>query len=240
MINMNLFDDMIKDILGQLSHILAADSARLEKPQRVWKDAGEHHMILGKEMAYELGGQGTLGLSGCLYTTEPLLLPQGVYLYGEDMAQIRTSRSFARIVLAHLEESDDEQALYRKFREVDYVRYHIHPEGYMVRISPVSQREPVRIGKKALKDKISFADIGQMYLERYQRILQVKNVNVIFVTHREFDYDALDETLRRAEQITQSLNHIFKGLNMDCGTCSLKAVCDQVEGLRELHFGQKA
>ena len=154
------------------------------------------------------------------------------------MAQIRTSRSFARIVLAELEESDDEQALYRKFREVDYVRYHIHPEGYMVRISPVSQREPVRIGKKALKDKISFADIGQMYLERYQKILQVKNVNVIFVTHREFDYDALDETLRRAEQITQSLNHIFKGLNMDCGTCSLKAVCDQVEGLRELHFGQ--
>lgn len=236
---MNLFDDMIKDVLEQLNQIAPADNARLENPSRMWKDAGEHRMILEKEMAYELGGQGTLGLSGCFYTTSSMLLPQGVYLYGEDLAQIKTSRSFARLVLAELEENNDEEALYRKFCEVDYVRYHIHPEGYMVRISPVSQREPVRIGKKALKDKISFGDIGQMYLERYQKILKVKNVNVIFITHKEFDYCALDEKLRRAEKITQSLNHIFTGLEMDCGTCNLKAVCDEVEGLRELHFREQ-
>ncbi|MDE5587953.1 MAG: carbon monoxide dehydrogenase [Acetatifactor sp.] len=237
---MNFFDDMINDILGQLNRIAEADTARLEQPSRLWKDAGEHHMILGKEMAYELGGQNALGLSGCLCTTKPLLLPRGVYLYGDDLTQIKTSQSFARIVLAELEESNDEEAMYRKFREMDYVRYHIHPEGYMVRISPVSQREPVRIGVKALKNKISFGDVGRMYLERYQRIPQVKNVNVIFVTHREFDYCALDEMLRRAEQITESLNHIFAGLNMDCGTCNLKAVCDEVEGLRDLHFGYRA
>lgn len=78
-----------------------------------------------------------------------------------------------------------------------------------------------------------------MYLERYQRVSQVKNVNVIFVTHRDFDYRALEKTFGRAEQITQSLNHIFMSFNMDCGTCSLKAVSDEVEGLWELHFGQE-
>ena len=235
---MNLFDEMIINILGQLNRIAETGHARLKKPSRMWRDVGEHHMILGKEMAYELGGQNTLGLSGCLCTTRSLLFPQGVYLYGNDLTQIRTSRSYARIVLAELEGSDDEEVLYRKFREIDYVRYHIHPEGYMARISPVSQREPVRIGKKALKNNISFGDIGQMYLERYQRISQVKNVNVIFVTHKDFDYHALEETFRKAEQITQSLNHIFTSLNMDCDTCGLKTVCDEVEGLRALHFGQ--
>ena len=235
---MNLFDDMIKDILAQLDQLAAMENARLGKPSRTWKDVGEHHMILGKEMAYELGGQNTLGLSGCLYTTGPLLFPQGVYLYGNDLTQIRTSQSYARIVAAELEGGDDEDILYRKFREIDYVRYHIHPEGYMARISPVSQREPVRIGKRALKNKISFRDVGQMYLERYQRIPQVKNVNVIFVTHKDFDYRTLEGTFHRAEQITQSLNHIFTSLNMDCDTCSLKTICDEVEGLRALHFGQ--
>lgn len=236
---MNLFDEMVINILEQLNQIAEQGQARLEKPPRVWRDVGEHHMILGKEMAYELGGQNTLGLSGCLYTTSPLLFPQGVYLYGNDLTQIKTSQSYARIVLAELEGSDDEEVLYRKFREIDYVRYHIHPEGYMARISPVSQREPVRIGKKALKNNISFCDVGQMYLERYQRIPQVKNVNVIFVTHKDFDYRALEGMFRRAEQITQSLNHIFTSLDMDCDTCGLKAVCDEVEGLRALHFGRE-
>lgn len=235
---MNLFDEMIITIQEQLHQFMTAGQARLEAPTRVWKDVGEHHMILAREMAYELGGQGMLGLSGCLFTTKALLFPAGVYLYGKDLTQIRTSQSYARIVLAELTENDDEEALYRIFREIDYIRYHIHPAGYMARISPISQREPVRVGKDALKNNMSFRDIGQLYLERYLQISQVKNVNVIFVTEKTFDYRALEQTFHKAEQITQSLDHIFTSLNMDCDTCSLKKVCDEVEGLRALHFGQ--
>lgn len=234
--DMNLFDEIIIGILEQLNRLSAPENARQAKPSGPWKDAGEHHMILGREAAYELGGGSTLGLSGCLYTTEPLLFPMGVYLYGSDLAQIKADRSYARIVPVQIEGNADGEALYRKFREIDYVRYHIHPEGYMTRISPVSQREPVRISKKALKNNMSFGDIGQMYLERYRHISNVKNVNVIFITETEFDYTALDKNLRKAEQITRSLNHIFAGLTMDCGSCSLRPVCDEVDGLRELHF----
>ena len=234
--NMNLYDELIKEILGQLNRIAKSKDAKMTLPSKPWKDVGEHHMILGREAAYELGGGSMPGLSGCLYTTSPILLQEGVYLYGKDLTQIRENQPYARIVLAELEEADEEEALYRKFREIDYVRYHIHPKGYMARISHVSQREPVRIAKKALKENISFGAVGQMYLERYRTISSVKNVNVIFVTQKEFDYHALDEKLRKAEQITQSLNYHFTNLSMDCGTCSLKAVCDEVEGLRNLHF----
>ena len=233
---MNLFDEMIIEITGELCHLAPMEAARLEKPRRPWADVGAHHMILAREMAYELGGAGTLGLSGCLYTTEPILFPQGVYLYGKDLPQIRESQSYARLVLVELEETDSEEALYRKFREVDYVRYHIHPEGYMARISPVSQREPVRVSQKALKKGVRFAEIGDLYLMQYQKIPQIKTINVIFVTHPAFDYCMLADRLGRAEQITQSLNHIFTGLSMDCDHCGLKTVCDEVEGLRELHF----
>ncbi len=233
---MKLFDEMIIEITGELCHLAPMEAARLEKPRRPWADVGAHHMILAREMAYELGGAGTLGLSGCLYTTEPILFPQGVYLYGKDLPQIRESQSYARLVLVELEETDSEEALYRKFREADYVRYHIHPEGYMARISPVSQREPVRVSQKALKKGVRFAEIGDLYLMQYQKIPQIKTINVIFVTHPAFDYCMLEDRLGRAEQITQSLNHIFTGLSMDCDHCGLKTVCDEVEGLRELHF----
>lgn len=74
---MNLFDDRIKEILDQINLLTPLERATLKKPSRIWTDVGEHHMILGKEMAYELGGQGTFGLSGCFYTTEPILFPRG-------------------------------------------------------------------------------------------------------------------------------------------------------------------
>lgn len=235
---MNLFDKMIDKTLAQLNGLSTIENARLATPSRTWADVGEHHMILEKETAYELGGQGTLGLSGCLYTTDPILFPQGVYLYGKDLAQITKSQSYARLVFVQLEESHSEEALYRKIREIDYVCYHVHPEGYMARISPVCQREPVRISRKALKKGISFADIGQMYLTQYHKIHQVKNINVIYITHTGYNYRALDGLLCKAEQITQSLNHIFTTVNMDCNTCGLKVVCDEIEELRELHFGR--
>ena len=32
-------------------------------------------------------------------------------------------------------------------------------------------------------------------------------------------------------------NHALKDVNMDCGSCGLQEICDEIEGLREMHFG---
>ena len=102
--NMNLYDELIKEILGQLNRIAKSKDAKMTLPSKPWKDVGEHHMILGREAAYELGGGSMPGLSGCLYTTSPILLEEGVYLYGKDLTQIRENQPYARIVLAELEQ----------------------------------------------------------------------------------------------------------------------------------------
>ena len=39
--------------------------------------------------------------------------------------------------------------------------------------------------------------------------------------------------------LTKAIDHIFKNVIMDCQACSLQEICDEVEGMRELHFGQK-
>ena len=43
----------------------------------------------------------------------------------------------------------------------------------------------------------------------------------------------------KVDAITKTLTHILDGLPTDCGHCSLKPVCDEVEGMRELHLGKK-
>ena len=59
---------------------------------------------------------------------------------------------------------------------------------------------------------------------------------MLFITLPDFPYDELEALARRGEALTSSLHRIFDNLVMDCSACSLKPVCDQVEGLRELHF----
>ena len=41
---------------------------------------------------------------------------------------------------------------------------------------------------------------------------------------------------RSVDKITLTLNHIMDGLATDCSVCSFKQVCDEVEGMKELHF----
>ena len=42
---------------------------------------------------------------------------------------------------------------------------------------------------------------------------------------------------KKVHDITMTLSKILEGMPTDCTTCGLKDVCDEVEGLRELHFG---
>ena len=39
--------------------------------------------------------------------------------------------------------SGDDQEAFRAIRDMESVKYHVYPEGYMMRVSPENQREQV-------------------------------------------------------------------------------------------------
>ena len=51
--------------------------------------------------------------------------------------------------------------------------------------------------------------------------------------------ERLKPIAKKADDITKTLSHILDGLPTDCGHCQLKPVCDEVEGMREMHLGKK-
>ena len=65
---------------------------------------------------------------------------------------------------------------------------------------------------------------------------KVKAVKTYFITEESFDFAALRKDVIQAEAITKTIDHVFKDMSTDCNTCNLKPVCDEVEGMRELHF----
>ena len=86
-------------------------------------------------------------------TTSGLITEDEVYVYGPDLPDIRADVPFAKIVLLEtndLGESEDEEKAYRTIRNIEFVRYHVFPVGYMVRVSAQSNEEQVRVSKKVI------------------------------------------------------------------------------------------
>ena len=204
-----------------------------------WVDIGSSELVLQKDAAYELGAAGKGSANYVLFTSSgDLVNKDQVLLYGPDLKDIKGDVDFARIVLLRVGVlDDDDENVYRILKDIEFAKYHVYPEGYMVRMSPENYREQVRVSKKALKKGINFHAVGASYIKAYKKDPNVLNATVIFVTAPGYDYNAMKDLAKKANDITGTLTHILEGLPTDCSVCALKDICDEVEGMKELHFG---
>ena len=234
---MELYNSLIKESNSLLEK--GSPRAWEYRPGDAWKDIGSSELVLQKDAAYELGAMGKGSANYVLFTSNPELVSKDqILLYGADLGEIRGDVDFARIVLLRVGLIDgDDEAVYRTLKDIEFAKYHVYPEGYMVRMSPESYREQVRVSKQALKKGVSFKNIGANYITAYKKDPNVLNATVIFVTAPGYDYGAMKKLAKKANDVTGTLTHILEGLPTDCSVCALKDICDEVEGMKELHFG---
>jgi CO dehydrogenase/acetyl-CoA synthase beta subunit len=204
-----------------------------------WRDLGASELVLQKEAAYELGATGKGSANYLLFTSKAdFVSGDQVLLYGPDLGEIKGDCDFARIVLLRIGDIDgDDEIVYRTLKDIEFSKYHVYPEGYMVRMSPESYREQIRVSRAALKKGISFKSVGMNYIAEYRKNANVVAAKVIFITDPTFDYSAMKDIAKKASAVTGTLTHILEGLPTDCTVCALKDVCEEVEGMKELHFG---
>ena len=234
---MELYNSLINDTRAQLEGL----SAKVwdYSPADCWRDVGSSELVLQRDAAYEMGAIGKGSANYVLFTSSSELVNKDqVILYGPDMGQIKGDCDFARIVLLRVGVlDDDDEAVYRTLKDIEFAKYHVYPEGYMVRMSPESSREQIRVSKKALAKGISFRSVGASYVAEYKKDANVLNATVIFITDPRADYASLQAAAKKASAVTGTLTHILEGLPTDCSICALKDICDEVEGMKELHFG---
>ena len=205
-----------------------------------WADSGESELVMLRDAAFELGGSGNPSANFTCATSDEQLVPRDeILLYGKDLPQMTEDISFARLVFLQVDEvlGEDDEATFQAIRDMEFVKYHVFPKGYMVRISSESNREQVRISRDALRGGVSFRRIGASYIRAYHKNPHVKRVQIVFLT----DHPAVAElaqAAKKVDDITKTLTHILEGLPTDCGSCTLKPICDEVEGMREMHFGK--
>lgn len=234
---MELYNALIKQTLAEFE-----DKPKKSydfNPASAWKDVGSSELVLQKEAAYELGARGKGSANYILYTSSAELAGKDrVIVCGRDLKEISGDCDFARIVILRIGVlDDDDEKVYRTLKDIEFAKYHVHPEGYMVRMSPESHREQIRVSKKAVAGGISFEKLGANYIAEYKKNPNVVNATVIFATDPTLDYAKLQALAKMSVDVTGTLTHIFEGLPTDCSVCALKDICDEVEGMKELHFG---
>lgn len=237
---MKLYDSIIAETMNVLTE--SGISAKIYPYQKnAWKDNGSSEFIMQRDAGGELGSEGNPSVNYTLVTTSGTINENQVFVFGPDICEVKESCGFARIVILEtedLQEDKDTEKAFSSIRNLEFVRYHVFPKGYMVRVSASSNQEQIRISREALAGGISFAKVGSMYIEKYKELPEVKKVRVIFITEKELVKKLLPNA-EKTSTITKTLTHILDGMPTDCGHCSMKPVCDEVEGMKELHLGKK-
>ena len=200
-------------------------------------DTGATNRKLGSDMADSVTGGG-------LHGKDLSKADVSVNIYAWLKAQLNGDSHYARIALLRVGdiESDDEdntEQAFRAIQDMDFVKYHVFPKGYMIRTSSESSREQVRISREAVQKGMTFRRIGADFIRQYKQNRNILAVKLLFITEPEADYAALTRNAKTVKDITMSLTKILEGMPTDCGSCNLKAICDEVEGMRELHFGKE-
>lgn len=236
---MKLYNECIAELEKMLG---GCEIRRIDAETRTvpWEDAGRNQLIFRQDMAYELGGDTLPAVSGMLLSdSSECVAADEIWLCGNDLPHITEDTPYARIALVRVkgEPLGDADAQYQMIRKIEYTRYHINPRGFMMRISALNQREAVRIDKRAIQEGLDFTSVGKLFLDAYHKYPEVEAVKLIFITEPRFSYDGLSTLMQKAENITKTLDHLLKKVDMDCNACHLKDICAEVE---ELYQNEKA
>lgn len=226
MILYNQLIHQITNLLPPCKKIFAYQNTNL-------KQGKKNAILLLKDTAYELGGSQKPCIS-TMAVSSSIQFDNSIYLYGKDIPEIKEDTAFCKIVFLEIEDIDEETA-FDKIKELELIRYNHCPDGFMTRASALNMREQIRISKKAVKKGITFADYGNFLLQEYFKNPIVKSARIVFMTQ----FDKFDELLLLADKIkstTSALNHILDNVIFDCSTCNLKEICDEVDGMKELHM----
>lgn len=232
---MELFDAIISEtnarIEPMITHRWGYD------PADAWPDTGKNELVMQRDAAYELGGGENPGVQYCCVTTgDTLDSVSETILCGPDLNEIAADCAYARIALVRVSSLDGaEEDRYRQLCEAAFVKYRVFPKGYMMRISPESNREQVRLSRDAIIDGISFRGVGADFIRAYQNLPNFISAKIVFITDPAACYGALDALASGVQNRMKALNTIFSGLATDCASCQMKPLCDEVEGMRELH-----
>lgn len=213
---------------------LAGRSMQPEGP--LWPAADRNPFIMERDTAAELGGYPKESINLILSTSGGLPV-KGIHLIGDRSGgqQVPAGhQSFGKIVFLQTEEIPEDE-IYGFQQRVQLADLRLQLQDVMVRSSSRQYLLNLRVGKKAISEGFNLEILARTIHAHFRNIPRVKDAAVVLIAGDSPLYRQLMPAAERVREITAALNTMFEGIEMDCGSCSMSPVCDEVEDLRRLH-----
>jgi len=206
-----------------------------------WPIGGKNNIVLAQDTGVELGNPRQESLSLILWTDMPSRISDGqITVIGPDLPESRgKSLPFAKIVIAAVHGFSEENTCDR-WQEMDLLRFDIDLAGYMMRAVSQYQREWSRVSHDSLDKGFSLSILGSALIDTMKAKEYIDAVEILFVTESPEAVRELRELAGGAMAIIGALSRMNEEIDADCTNCDYRAVCDAVDGLREMHAARKA
>ncbi len=231
---MNLFDDCLKRLWELLPG--EADKRASYLPELAAPEGDKNAILFRDETAFELGGGGKPAACGFLFGDLPPG-PDETLLYGRDLSEIESDSPYAHFTVVSLKPEAEETLYAETLKEIAFKGFQTYPAGFHLRVSPSAGREQARVAKAALAQTppLSFLNVGAGLIRLLKTHPAVERATTVYVTRPDLDHAAFAALARKAKQIANALESAYGMNELDCAACRMKPVCDEIEGLRELH-----
>jgi CO dehydrogenase/acetyl-CoA synthase beta subunit len=202
-------------------------------PSLQWPSGGSRNIVLKEDLGVELGNPEIESVS-CLLWTENLswIEDRRITLVGPDFFESPAkSLPFGKVLLVGVE-GFDEDNVYERHKDLDFLRYDLDLKCFMMRAVSQYMREWCRISREALSKGFSARHLGSSLISLFAQKPYVKSVEVIFVTSSTEDVARLKEITTHSEKIISAMNKMAQEFDYDCASCDYQEVCDEADGLK--------
>lgn len=232
---MKIFADVTEKMISLLPEV--ADKSVVYSDELCAEKGDKNAILFRSDTAYELGGSGKASVCSIVFS-DLLPMQDEVILYGPDLSEINEDIPFAHLTFVSLKQKNDEELTHEQLKNISFTAFQVYPKGYHIRISPSASKEQVRVAKSAVdsENPLSFMNIGCSLIEAFRKNDDVEAVRTVFITKKDFYYRELSALAQKAKRITDAVHSTLQLSELDCASCKMKPICDEVEGLRELHL----
>lgn len=242
---MNIFDKFVRETTEIIGSEQPEQITELKCSCQPWEIQDKNTFLMERDTAIELGGYPKESINLIIPSSNlrelsglgiGLGFGEGVYCIGDPglLANGEKHISFGKIVLLETEAIGDDD-IYEFTQQELLTDSRIRMKDVMLRQSPAHYNLNLRIAKAAILAGFDLDKMGRTVQESFAAMEHVKSVTVIFIVGDSALYKKLLGVAEMVKEVTLTLNHIFDGIDMDCGSCDLSEICDEVEGVRELH-----
>lgn len=238
---MNIFDKPVSTILESIQ---VEKIHKLGAADMLWPISDRNPFLMERDTHMELGGYPKESINIIVPSTNmPQILKDklpecfdAAYIIGDAdiLGKKEKHVSFGKIVLLETEEIPDDK--WYEFTQSELLTdSRIRLKDVMLRQSPTHYNLNMRVGKAAVKNGLNMEIIASTIKSEFEKLEFVKSATVIILVGESELYKKLLPSAEKIKEITLTLNHIFDGIDMDCGKCDLVEICNEVEGIRRIH-----